>query len=399
FPPAGCARRRLQREAMMAKKKGWSYSAGDRGKSRVRVYEDARDGKLYAEWHEEADGRRKRQRLSLSRFGIVSRAAAVEKAESMAAAFGGLELATPTGPIPLGRLLDLYDKEVMPTKSYHAQRNDRLRARIARLYFGADALPQSLGRERYNAFLRDRKAGRVPGVRNPGPVGDQTVLADVVFLHSVFNWATVERPDGTVLLQRNPWRGFPRPRPKNPRRPVMTEELHNLLIEHSPDWRHALAMELCRETCRRLGAVRQLRWSDIDLDARTVRWRGEHDKVRKEAVTPLSDRAVRALRAAPRGIGEAPVFPALRNPTRPVRRELMTEWMLKAKKTAGIEIRQLGYHSEKRAAVRDPAFRQLPAALQEALSGTTHAMLRRVYDLVDLEAMREAVQELDRKRA
>lgn len=383
----------------MAKKKHWSYSAGERGHSRVRVYEDPRDGKLYAEWHEETGGRRKRQRLSLAKHGIITRAAAVEKAEAMAAGFAQLDPAAPTGPLTLGRLLDLYAKEVTPTKAPETQLEDRRQARIARLYFGADTLPETLGRQSYNAFCRDRKAGRVPGIQNPRPVRDKTVLASVMFLQAVFNWATIEREDGSVLLARNPWRGFPRPKEKNPRRPEMTEELHDRLIEHSPDWRHALAMELCRETRRRLSAVARLRWSDADLEGRTVRWRAEYDKVRKESVTPLSERAVEALRSAPRGIGDAWVFPAPKNPNQPVPRDTMVNWMRKAKRRAGIEIHGLGYHGEKRAGVRDPDFRRLPPPLQEAIAGTRYDTLRRVYDLVDLGAMREAVDDLDRRRA
>ena len=31
---------------------GWSYSTGERGRNRVRAYEQARDGRLRLEWRE-----------------------------------------------------------------------------------------------------------------------------------------------------------------------------------------------------------------------------------------------------------------------------------------------------------------------------------------------------------
>ncbi|HEV2129643.1 MAG TPA: tyrosine-type recombinase/integrase [Longimicrobiaceae bacterium] len=382
---------------MMAKKKGWSYNAGEKGKSWARAYEKP-NGSLMAEWFEIVDGRRKRQRLSLARFGITTRAAAVEKVEAMAAGFADLDPGAPAGPLTLGRLLDWYLKEVTPGKCSSQQMADRRYARVFRAYFGEDALPERLGRQSYDAFRRDRKAGRVPG-GSGRPVRDQTVLASVVFLRAVFNWATVEREDGRVLLPRNPWHGFPLPREKSPRRPEMTEELHARLIEHSPDWRHALAMELCRETRRRLSAVAHLRWSDVDLEARTVRWLAGYDKARKESVTPLSTAAVEALRRAPRGIGDAWVLPSPRDSGRPVPKDTLIYWMTAAKRRAGIEIEGLGYHGEKRAGVRDPAFRRLPPTVQEALAGTRYDTLRKVYDYVGLDAMREAVEEMERRRA
>ena len=52
---------------MTDRKKFWSYSAGERGRNRVRAYEDT-SGKLLLEFYVESDrisGRRKRKRASL----------------------------------------------------------------------------------------------------------------------------------------------------------------------------------------------------------------------------------------------------------------------------------------------------------------------------------------------
>lgn len=50
----------------------------------------------------------------------------------------------------------------------------------------------------------------------------------------------------------------------------------------------------------------------------------------------------------------------------------------------------VGFHSEKRAGVRDPEFRKLPAAIQEEIAGTNYTTLRRIYDEVTAEDIREA---------
>ena len=59
--------------------------------------------------------------------------------------------------------------------------------------------------------------------------------------------------------------------------------------------------------------MRLLRWSDIDLDKKTARWRGENDKIGFEHVTPLTAKALKALKRVWKErpmIGEAWLFPA-----------------------------------------------------------------------------------------
>jgi len=48
------------------------------------------------------------------------------------------------------------------------------------------------------------------------------------------------------------------------------------------------------------------------------------------------------------------------------------------------------FHAEKRAGVRDPKFRALPAKIQETIAGTRYTTLRDVYDEVTTEDVREA---------
>ena len=80
------------------------------------------------------------------------------------------------------------------------------------------------------------------------------------------------------------------------------------------DWRFRVALVIAHETGHRIGAIRQLRWSDIDLEGCIIRWRGEHEKTRYEHRTPVSAEALAALEEARRknpGIGYAPLLPAV----------------------------------------------------------------------------------------
>jgi hypothetical protein len=47
--------------------------------------------------------------------------------------------------------------------------------------------------------------------------------------------------------------------------------------------------------------------------------------------------------------------------------------------------------------VRDPKFRQLPPAIQEEIAGTNYTTLRRIYDDVTVDDMRDAWSESQRR--
>jgi hypothetical protein len=254
------------------KRQAWSYIAGKKGVNRVRAFEETKGGPLFLEWMQpevdRATGERKtkRQRLSLAAAGITTYSGAIKKAEQVAGGIG--RLAAPQGrtPLTLERLLNLYLREVTPRKKSNTQLHDRQAARMFLTYFGAAALVEfieadgrtttELGRTRYDAFIKARRDGRIPGF--PRRVRNRIIEYDLKFLRAVFNWGTVEREDGTVLLTRNPWKGFPLPVETNRARPEMTEELHSRLVAGAPDWRMGAVMKLCRETRHRRNSVRQL---------------------------------------------------------------------------------------------------------------------------------------------
>ena len=60
------------------------------------------------------------------------------------------------------------------------------------------------------------------------------------------------------------------------------------------DWRFRVALVIAHETGHRIGAIRQLRWSDIDMEGRTICWRAEHEKTGHEHRTPVTAEALDA---------------------------------------------------------------------------------------------------------
>ncbi|HUP25674.1 MAG TPA: hypothetical protein VNB06_22370, partial [Thermoanaerobaculia bacterium] len=258
-----------------------------------------------------------------------------------------------THELTLGKLFEQYLGEVTPQKSAAVQKFDQAAAERIKKSLGSGREVSKLSRREWDQFIRERQSGRYTGRR----VGPRTVARDLKFLLAVLNWATVSGDGrGDFLLDRNPLRGLPLPKEKSPRRPAMTVELREGLMKHSPNWQFELALLLERETRRRNASIRRLRWSDIDFERETARWRAEFDKAGRESVTPLTNEALTALK----------------------------------------KLRRVGFHSEKRAGVRDPRFRALPPAIQEAWAGTSYQVLKDVYDDVTAEDIREAIQQQER---
>ena len=130
------------------------------------------------------------------------------------------------------------------------------------------------------------------------------------------------------------------------------------------------------------------------------------DKSGREDVVPLTPGAVAVLRELPsRGIGDAPVFPSNADPAVPTGRNSFQIWLRRAKATClrGVSaleretlrsrLKGIGYHAEKRAAVRSRQARQLPPKIQEAYFGTRYETLKNVYDEVAPDDIRLAMTE------
>ncbi len=332
------------------KRSRWSYSAGERGRNRVRIFPDPKTGLIQIEWRE--DGRR----LSRS-LGHRDRARAKRQADEIAAGRAPSELrdkaqAEPE-PLTLKALFDIYGDEVTPTKAHQSQKYDGATMEMFLAFFGKERDPARLSKRDWDRFIRYRRAGRVG--RSGRPVSDRTIQQDLKLLLAVLNWAGRSRDDqDRLLLESNPLKGLTPPAEKNPTRVVLTEAEYQALLQVSRDvdWRFHVALVLAHETGHRIGAIRQLRWSDVDLARDEIRWRGEHEKTGYEHVTPVTAEALAVLELARRrnpGVGDVPMLPAPKDPSECLSRSLARDWWYKAVALAGlVPKRGRGWHSLRR---------------------------------------------------
>ncbi len=417
------------------RKEPWSHKAGERGRNRVRAFEHHRDRSLYLDWMEVVEvtdpetgavtvtEQRRRRKLKPE---DQTRSRAVRKAEELAERFADLVSQPEEVPVTLAQLIKDYIKEVTPRKGKGKQGHDLRAQRLWLAYFdgqvdrgrSSDRHPSTLDRRDWDGFITARREGSIPGW---GPVKDRQVEYDLKFLVAVLNWGVGANPRGSqspYLPAGSPWsteirksQRWGMPKTKTPHRPSMTPEMRAALVQHEPGWQFEAALVLGRDTRRRNSSIRRLDWSDIDQKEWTIRWKGEFDKDGKETVTPLiSEEAENILRRAPsRGIA-GPVFPSAKDPSKPTPGGTFQTWLKRAKarfldslpepdRGAWKErLRGVGFHAEKRAGVRDPEFRALPAKIQETIAGTRYTTLRDVYDEVTTDDVREAWEALPRAK-
>ncbi len=139
-----------------------------------------------------------------------------------------------------------------------------------------------------------------------------------------------------------------------------------------------------------------VRWSDIDLDARTIRWRSEHEKTGYEHRTPITAMARAVLEEARRhnpGIGDAPVLPAPKDPFACMSRSLARDWWRRAVKYAGLAPKRgRGWHSLRRKFASD--LMDLPLKVLCELGGwKTAQTVLQCYQRPDEDRLRKALAE------
>ena len=374
-----------------------SYGAGEWGRNRVRIFPDPKTGLFQIEWRE--NGRR----LSRS-LGHRDWVRAKKQADQFAAGFidapNGKAEAEPE-PLTLERLFDIYTEEVTPTKGAHTRGHDRAAMHMFLRFYGRNRDPATLSRRDWDRFIRERRAGRIgPSGK---PVSDRTVEYDLKFLIAVLNWAAKSRDErGRLLLDRNPLRGLRTPSEKNPVRVVLAEAEYRALLKVSRrvDWRFHVALVLAHETGHRIGAIRQLHWSDIDFEGGAIVWRAEHDKSGYEHTTPVTVEALAVLkevRSVLPWAGEGPVLPAPRNPLVVVGAARLHAWWQKAQILAGLDPKPgRGWHSLRRKFASDLMDQPLKVLCQLGGWKTAKTVLR-CYQRADEGQLRKALE--DRRRA
>ncbi|MDQ6770199.1 MAG: site-specific integrase [Gemmatimonadota bacterium] len=337
------------------RKKGWSYSTGEWGATRVRAFEYGSKG-VYLEFYERdlgASGRPRRVRMAL---GHANREQAKRKADEVALKMRQYEQPKPVAPT-LATLFDIYEREVTPRKSEGKRQHDRRCREMFLRYFGANRKPLTLSRVEWDRFIDERRRGviRSPNADGARGVRDRVIAYDLKHLLAVFNWATVAgNGHGGVLLDRNPLKGMLLPKEESPERSVLLNEQYVALLKAArmvpPAAR--LLLVIAHETGHRIGAIRTLRWSDLDLEKREIHWRAENDKSGFGHRTPLTDIAVDALQHAQRqqqAIGDAWVFPSPSGTGLPCSRHLTRDWWERMAERAKLPKGQrFGWHSLRR---------------------------------------------------
>ena len=225
-----------------------TYSAGEWGRNRVRVFLDPRTGIMQVEWRDH--GRKLRRSLKHRDWARAKRQAdeiAAGLAEPVAA---GATEAEPE-PLTLDRLFDTYGDEVTPTKSKRSRTHDRAAMTRFLRFFGGHRRAETLSQRDWDRFIRARRAGQAGGSRKP--VSDRTIESDLRFLLAVLNWAAKSRDEeGRLLLGSNPLRGLKLPKEKNPIRVMLTQAEYEALLRVAG--RRELAVSGGARACPRDGA-------------------------------------------------------------------------------------------------------------------------------------------------
>ena len=119
-------------------------------------------------------------------------------------------------------------------------------------------------------FIRERRARGEASASSGRPVSDRTIEQDLKLLLAILNWAAKSRDEHgrLLLLDSNPLKGLKTPKEKNPTRVVLVRGGIPGASPRCParsTGGFIVALVLAHETGHRIGAIRQLRWSDIDL--------------------------------------------------------------------------------------------------------------------------------------
>jgi integrase len=309
--------------------------------------------------------------------------------------------------LTLSCLTTEYLREVTPGKAPQTQQHDRSSAAMFLRVFG-DVPPAAISLRAWNDFIEARRAGAVrPGSlviqgEKGRKVRDRVIAYDLKWLLAVLNWAaSPASAGGKRLLPANPLEGYPVPSESSPRRPVLHAEQYAALVaaaeELPPLFR--LALVLARETGHRIGAIRLLRWSDVDLTSRRVTWRAESDKIGYEHRTPLSAGAIAALDAAAAATvvaggtatGDTWIFAGATG--EPISRHMLNDWWQRAAIAAKLpKGERLGWHALRRQFATE--LKGTPIADLKALGGwKNEKTILECYQQPDEQTMRRALEQ------
>lgn len=338
---------RVQKAWHKSGKGCWSLSLGWRG-CRVRVVQREPDGVFYRiTW---VGGRQ-----DWASLRTTSRTEAQHLAEEFVRA--QFELEQPSSePLTLGALWTQYQQEAAGYKENTERTRADKRAAVSRLsqLFGANKRIDLLTTNDTDRYALVRGSGKGwPDSTTTPPVRANAVRSDLATLRTMILWATKQRrPDGTWLLSENPLRGLKLPREENPNRPVATfdrflaiREAIRGLEESAPQargrerWvRLELALVLAEATGARVGAIRGLRWADIDFEGPSITFQMEFDKRGRTRVVPVPKELADELhgfRVRLGAVGDGWLFPCESEDV-PWPREIFDQQLRIAERKAGV---------------------------------------------------------------
>lgn len=301
---------------------------------------------------------------------------------------------------PFSKSQAVRDEEMTTGKSRAKQRHDRTARALFERCWGADTPVADLDKTHFDKFVRQRRSGVLaPGGEKGKGVRNRQIQYDLKFLMAVCNWAVNVIEKRRPLLERNPFRNCTMPKEESPRRPRVTEAEYAALTEAAKSLpsQVGLFLYLCHETGHRSKSVSHLRWSDFDFEERSIVWRGEHDKLKREHRTPLTAENVEVLKCAQR---EACgwVFPSPEDHEKPISRREMLRWWSDLE--TGAKLRRIpgrGWHSLRRKFADDNDV--LPLSQLMAGGGwKSGRTITETYQAPDLDKLRLAMEQRAERR-
>ena len=348
----------------------------------VRVYQNGK------RWWADVRIDSKRSRTSLK---TVERGTAETNARALARELAKQKLlGVKPDTLTLGQLFIAYNENAKPLLNEARQKWVASRQAMFLAAWREDLEVRRLSQRDVEHFCAERRAGRLTPFRpiqgkrkgwtgrNPVAVRQGTLAGDFRWLSAAFNFAVEHEVDDVSILTKNPLHRLALPKEKNPRRPVASHLRFTRTLEQTDatdsKGRLRCLLQLARYTGRRIDAMCNLRVSDVlttpdrlravlastgrderladDWPLGAVRWRAEHNKQGFDELAPLSVAARDALdtymQKAGR-VGDAVLFPAPEDDDAAIERRLVTRWLLKAERLAGLpKLEQGAWHAYRR---------------------------------------------------
>jgi integrase len=382
----------------------WSYTAGEKGINRIRVYERREAGPIYVEWYDR-EGRHQQSLRTATNTPVFDKPLAKKLADAMAAAqrkkregqLGATLLGLPE-PHTLGELFSTYHN-AHPQWSEKHRREQENNRRFWLLWLGKDTLLTAVTPATAAAAMR-----RAILAANQEGIGERTQQKRIRYLKDSFIYAQVKEK---WIGEKDNLAGLDVPEPDSVSRPYSKAEVAALLpATERVDIRCAAMAYLAWSTGRRANAIRQLSASAYQADGEfgMLRFPGATDKARRAGVVYITGKAkriVEELLSQPAVKVSGWMFPSGdldqddpdRIPDQPVSDQWLRDKLREAEALAGIEnVPGRAYHGVKRRFATAVAPHR---AAGSKMSGTSEETLRDVYEQDDADPKKELAVYLD----